>query len=381
MTLFPERPQPWGTSTTTTSCCANCSPVGFRRTCGAPLSRRWWKWAGWPPGGSSSCPKQARGQEPELVSHDAWGRRVDEIRVPPAWKEYARVAAEHGLVAIPYERSQGPWSRLHQFALLYLFAPSSSVYTCPLAMSDGAAKTLRHHRATRLIERAVPQPHQPGPAHRLDVGAVDDGAHRRLGRRPDRDGSPRRGRAAGVCTARSGSPPPPPRRWRSPWPGPRATRPAAAAWRSSTSRRRSPGGRPERHSHPPAEGQARARACWPPPSWTSKGRGPSWWPGPDDGVKAITPMLQITRLWNAVCAVSSMRRGMALARDYARRREAFGAPLSGQAAARGDAGRAPGRARGRLPPALPRGGAARARGDRRGHATRSACWRASSSRW
>jgi acyl-CoA dehydrogenase len=32
-----------------------------------------------------------------------------------------------------------------------------------------------------------------------------------------------------------------------------------------------------------------------------------------DGVRAISPMLNITRTWNAVCAVSGMRRGLALA--------------------------------------------------------------------
>ncbi|RYE83850.1 MAG: acyl-CoA dehydrogenase, partial [Myxococcales bacterium] len=50
--------------------------------------------------------------------------------------------------------------------------------------------------------------------------------------------------------------------------------------------------------------------------------------GLGDGTRAITPMLNVTRTWNAVCAVSSMRRGLALARDYARRRVAFGAPLA-----------------------------------------------------
>ena len=39
-------------------------------------------------------------------------------------------------------------------------------------------------------------------------------------------------------------------------------------------------------------------------------------------------MLNITRTWNAVCAVGGMQRGIALARDYARRRVAFGAPLA-----------------------------------------------------
>jgi hypothetical protein len=50
--------------------------------------------------------------------------------------------------------------------------------------------------------------------------------------------------------------------------------------------------------------------------------------GLDNGVRNIAPMLNVTRTWNAVSAVSYMRRGLALAADYAARRIAFGAPLS-----------------------------------------------------
>ncbi len=50
-----------------------------------------------------------------------------------------------------------------------------------------------------------------------------------------------------------------------------------------------------------------------------------------DGVRAIAPMLNVTRTWNAVSAVSYMRRGLALATDYAARRVAFDAPLSEKA--------------------------------------------------
>ncbi|MGH7328926.1 MAG: acyl-CoA dehydrogenase family protein, partial [Polyangiaceae bacterium] len=50
--------------------------------------------------------------------------------------------------------------------------------------------------------------------------------------------------------------------------------------------------------------------------------------GTRDGIKNITPMLAITRTWNAVGASSGMRRVVALARDYAKKRVAFGAPLA-----------------------------------------------------
>src|SRR5437868_1192530 len=63
------------------------------------------------------------GEEPELVQWDAWGNRVDEVVVPDAWKHFGRAAVEEGLIATAYERAHGEYSRLHQFALVYLFAP------------------------------------------------------------------------------------------------------------------------------------------------------------------------------------------------------------------------------------------------------------------
>jgi alkylation response protein AidB-like acyl-CoA dehydrogenase len=45
------------------------------------------------------------------------------------------------------------------------------------------------------------------------------------------------------------------------------------------------------------------------------------------GVRQVAPMLNVTRSWNAICAVASMARAISLARDFATRRQAFGRPL------------------------------------------------------
>ena len=50
--------------------------------------------------------------------------------------------------------------------------------------------------------------------------------------------------------------------------------------------------------------------------------------GLQNGVRNIVPMLHLTRTWNAVSSVAFMRRGMALARNYARKRVAFGSALA-----------------------------------------------------
>src|SRR5262245_22712607 len=73
-----------------------------------------------------------RCNEPALTQWDAWGTRIDQITLSPLWQRAAGLAAEYGLVALPYEQQYGPASRLVQFALAYLFHPSTDVYTCPL---------------------------------------------------------------------------------------------------------------------------------------------------------------------------------------------------------------------------------------------------------
>lgn len=35
-----------------------------------------------------------------------------------------------------------PRSRVYQMAKIFLYAPSAGLYTCPLAMTDGAAKVI-----------------------------------------------------------------------------------------------------------------------------------------------------------------------------------------------------------------------------------------------
>ena len=46
-------------------------------------------------------------------------------------------------MALGYNKRFGEFARLYQFAKLYMFDASSAVYTCPLAMTDGAARLMQ----------------------------------------------------------------------------------------------------------------------------------------------------------------------------------------------------------------------------------------------
>ncbi|MDX9730572.1 MAG: acyl-CoA dehydrogenase family protein [Bdellovibrionales bacterium] len=97
---------------------------------------------------------QAEREEPVLEPYDAWGNRIDEIRMSRAWSELDAIAAREGMVATGYERKHGAASRLLQFGKLALFHPASGFYTCPLAMTDGAARVIELYGDAQMKERA-----------------------------------------------------------------------------------------------------------------------------------------------------------------------------------------------------------------------------------
>jgi alkylation response protein AidB-like acyl-CoA dehydrogenase len=86
--------------------------------------------------------REAERDPPTHVAFDAWGRRTDALRISPAWRALRGEAARHGLVARAYEDGLGAQARLHQFAKLFLFHPASAFVSCPVAMTDGAARIL-----------------------------------------------------------------------------------------------------------------------------------------------------------------------------------------------------------------------------------------------
>jgi len=270
-----------------------------------------------------------RRNEPRLVQFDAWGNRVDDIVVSPIWDRIGDVAAEHGVVATAYERAHGPWSRVHQMALAYLYGPSSGLYSCPLAMTDGAARTLLVHGDRARIDRALPRLMSRDPATKWtsgqwmtertggsDVGISETTATEDVGgqwrlhgtkwftsavssemaltlARPEGGGTGGRGLAMFYVEVRDDSG--------------RLNDIRVLRLKDKLGTRQMP----------TAELALDGTRAWPVG-------------GLGDGTRNITPMLAITRLWNAVTAAAGMRRGLALARDYAQRRVAFGLPIADQ---------------------------------------------------
>eukprot|EP01095_Lingulamoeba_sp_RSL-Kostka_P001102 TRINITY_DN11570_c0_g1_i1.p1 TRINITY_DN11570_c0_g1~~TRINITY_DN11570_c0_g1_i1.p1 ORF type:complete len:625 (-),score=207.27 TRINITY_DN11570_c0_g1_i1:1700-3574(-) len=75
--------------------------------------------------------------------YSGFGKKIDEIWVSKEWRKLHDIAAEEGLIQTAYDRTKnGAYARLHQMVKVYMFSPDSASVTCPLAMTDGAARLL-----------------------------------------------------------------------------------------------------------------------------------------------------------------------------------------------------------------------------------------------
>jgi alkylation response protein AidB-like acyl-CoA dehydrogenase len=236
------------------------------------------------------------------------------------------VAAQAGLIAAGYERAHGAHSRMHQFALVYLFAPSSQVYTCPLAMSDGAARTLETIAGAELRAAVLPHLVSRDPARVWTsgqwmterTGGSDVGISETVARH-----TPEGWRLHGVkwftsaitsevalTLAR-----------------PEGNGPGGKGLALFLVHTRDAQGSPNRLRVLRLKDKLGTRSV-PTAELELDGTPAILVSRASDGVRDMASMLNLTRTWNAVCSAASLRRGLALARDYARRRVAFGAPLS-----------------------------------------------------
>ncbi|MBL0165550.1 MAG: acyl-CoA dehydrogenase family protein [Xanthomonadales bacterium] len=265
-------------------------------------------------------------REPCLTPYDAWGERIDRIELTPIWQRGAEMAARYGLIAAGHDSTHGEFARCDQFARVYLHHVASEFYTCPLAMTDGAATALKASGNQQLIERALPRLTARDPANLWlsgqwmtelmggsDVGdseteahPVGDGQYSLHGRkwfssavigemaltlaRPQGAAAGADGLALFYLE----------------------TRDSGGLWNGiRVDRLKDKLGTREL---PTAEIHLDGTLAMPVN-------------GLDHGVRLITPVLNITRIWNAVCALASMRRCIALATSYAHQREAFGRRL------------------------------------------------------
>ena len=266
----------------------------------------------------------AEASPPRHVPYDPWGRRIDAIETSDAWRELDRVAAEEGLVAIGYERLHGAHSRVDQFGRLYLYAPSSATYSCPLAMTDGAARLLELYpdEVTRpvfehLISRDPGFFWTSGQWMTERTGGSDVSGTSTIAKLGS-DSAEYRYRLSGTKWFTSATT------------SQIAITLAYIEGQKNLSvflvRLRDEAGALRNIRVNRLKDKLGTRAL-PTAELTLEGTPAHLIGGEGDGVRKIASMFNVTRVYNAVAAVAGMRRAIALARDYAARRKAFGKRL------------------------------------------------------
>ena len=272
---------------------------------------------------------RAESEPPRHIPYSAWGERIDEIVVSDAYNELGRIGVRAGVTALPYEDSPyGDKARVVWAALMHLWGPSSALYSCPVAMTDGAARTLLLHGdlddiavVGHLTTRNPESAWTSGQWMTETSGGSDVG---KTGTVASRDGS-------GV--------------WRlhgTKWFTSATTsemaltlaRPEGAADGSRglalfRIHRRLDDGTRNAITVRRLKEKLGTRAL---PTAELELEGALAFPVGDPldggGVRRIATMLNITRIHNALGATGAIARGLACARAYARVREAFGSSLS-----------------------------------------------------
>ncbi|HXQ77860.1 MAG TPA: acyl-CoA dehydrogenase family protein, partial [Gemmatimonadaceae bacterium] len=269
-----------------------------------------------------SLGEKAESSPPRHVPFDAWGRRVDRIETSDAWRELDRISASEGIVATAFERAHGPLSRIDQFARLYLFAPSSALYSCPLAMTDGGARLLEvygdaHTRRVfeRLTTRDPARFWTSGQWMTERTGGSDVGATTTVARRDSGDEyrlygakwftSATTSEIAITLARIEGAPA------------------GGAGLSVFLIELRDADGLLRNIRVDRLKDKLGTRAL-PTAELTLDGTPARLVGGSGDGIRKIATLFNITRVYNAVAAVAGMRRAIALATDYARKRRAFG---------------------------------------------------------
>lgn len=100
---------------------------------------------------------EADRERPRLISHDARGERISRVEYHASYRAMERIAYGSGMISMKYEtHEQSHAATLVGFGLGYLFAMAESGLYCPLCMTDGVARVLQRHGTHEQVMRVVP---------------------------------------------------------------------------------------------------------------------------------------------------------------------------------------------------------------------------------
>ncbi|KAG6830717.1 hypothetical protein H0H87_007304 [Tephrocybe sp. NHM501043] len=94
---------------------------------------------------------------PKLTQYDQWGRRIDELETSEGWRDLKAVSQKEGIPGIFYERRYREHSRSYGFAKMMLMVGDSHEVFCPLSMTDGSARVIELLGSKEMKEKILPR--------------------------------------------------------------------------------------------------------------------------------------------------------------------------------------------------------------------------------
>jgi putative acyl-CoA dehydrogenase len=86
--------------------------------------------------------RRAERNEPRLLTHDRYGRRIDQVDLDPSWHWLLRGAVEREIHALPW-RDPRPGAHVARAALELLWTQANAGVLCPVSMTYSAVPALR----------------------------------------------------------------------------------------------------------------------------------------------------------------------------------------------------------------------------------------------
>ena len=116
----------------------------------------------------------ANRHEPELITHDRFGDRVDEVAYHPAYHSLLQMSVEAGIHSLRYEAQPGDGTYVTRNAMMNMACQVDMGHLCPISMTGAALPALRHtpelaaEWEPRIVSRAY-DPHLVEPSTKAGV--------------------------------------------------------------------------------------------------------------------------------------------------------------------------------------------------------------------
>ncbi|TFK27631.1 acyl-CoA dehydrogenase domain-containing protein [Coprinopsis marcescibilis] len=107
---------------------------------------------------------------PTLTQYDQWGRRIDHLQTSEGWRKIKAISQTEGIPGIFYERTYNEHSRVYGFAKILLMVGDTQEVFCPLSMTDGTARIIELLGKDALTRDVLPRLISRDPSKAFTAG-------------------------------------------------------------------------------------------------------------------------------------------------------------------------------------------------------------------